>query len=82
MGNKLKTILVTLILVTMILTAVPTFLNDMAAGATTVTGNTSAPTLLRLVFNFWWLPVGLIMLGVVTTGIMSFRGRRRSRRRR
>jgi len=82
MGGKLKGILVTLILVTMILTAVPTFLNDMAAGATTVTGNVTAPTLLRLVFQFWWLPVGLIMLGVVTSGVMSFRGRRRSRRRR
>lgn len=81
MGGKLAKIFMAAIFIILILTAIPEFLPDMEAGAAVVTDNASQPVLLRLVFQFWYLPVGLIVLGIITSayGGLSKRSRRSRR---
>lgn len=84
MGGKFAKIFLVLIFVVLILTAIPDFIPDLSVGAAVVTDNTSLPLLLRLVFQFWYLPLGLIVLGIITsaTGGLRFGRRKSSRRRR
>lgn len=82
LSGKLKGLFITLILITLIFTIVPDFIHDIATGADSVSDNASNPTILRTIFEFWWLPIGLIILGVIVGGNQGVRRRITGRRRR
>jgi len=81
-GGKIKGVIITLILLTLLFTIVPSFIGDISTEADSVSDNASNPTIIRTVFSFWWLPFALIMLGVVTSAMGTKRGRKMFRRRR
>lgn len=80
-GGKLTGIIVALVLLVMIFTIVPEFVPEIQTATENVTSeNSTAPTMIKIVFQFWWLPIVLIILGVITGGIGGARVVRRRRR--
>lgn len=75
----IKKVFFILIILAMVFGIVPEFLPDMATNSAVVSDNTSMPTVLRLVFRFWWVAPGFLMLGIIMN---NWQSRRRSRRRR
>lgn len=69
-----------IILIILIAAVLPTLSTETA----TISDNTSYPTMTRTIFELAeWVPVTLIMVGVITAGVGLVRwgrGRRRSRR--
>lgn len=82
MSKKFKTILMALLVLLIILQVVPDFIPDISEAASTVTDNASNPAVLRTVFNFWWIPVGMLVIEVLFPGtaqraVRAIRSRRR-----
>ena len=82
-SRQMKGVFSALILIMVILVVVPQFMPDIKTSADLVSDNSSYPAIVRTIFGLWWVPIAMIMIGVVlsATGGAKGLGRRLRRRR-
>lgn len=76
MSGKLKGVLIAIILIYIVISVISGFVGDMRLASEGVSNSTANPTILRTVFELWWVPLVLMLVAVFTTS-----GGRRSARR-
>ncbi len=85
-GGKLKGYLMAALMLLIIIMLVAAFLPDIQSETSAIADNTSYATMTRTIFGLaGWVPIVLIMVGVITAGLglgSAVRARRGRRRRR
>ena len=85
MSGKIKGVFMLIIMLILIFGILGDSLGDVQTSADAVSDNADMPSMIQLIFGYWWVPFLLLVLGLVlssTGGIRSSAGRVRKRLRR
>lgn len=84
LSGKMKGVIGVLIGIFLIFSLLGSFMTDLMSSAENITATEDVPTMVSTLANLWWLPIALVLVGVITTAFVRKRGggRRFWRRRR
>ena len=73
MSGKIKTVFMMIIFLILIFGILGESLGDVMTSAESVSDNSDMPSMIQLIFGYWWVPFLLLVLGIVlsSTGGLS-----------